>query len=156
MKESIFTTEVLRSLRALNFWAYKIPDTPITKEILSVTRFTVAKPCDIIACRGGHLVAIETKQIRKWKPLSHRDFRPEQKNSLKSILDRKGSAFCFLNVRIPKEENRLIVFDWSTWGDRLSTSSIHVKELKTLPWLNPIKNSEGKLMFDLCEWTITL
>lgn len=161
MKEATFTTEVIRSVRHGGAWAYKIPDAPITKEILKITRFTNAKPADIVVCNGGGFVAIETKQFKSWRALSHRDFRPEQLKGLQEIVDNKGRAFVFLNIRIKKPyENRLIIFDWATWGDRITNGpSIFAKELKERLFYESFligNDPNKKRVFDLTDWFMLL
>jgi hypothetical protein len=158
MKEATHSTEVIRSIRHHGGWGYKIPDTPITKEILKITRFTNAKPADIVACFDGRFVAIETKQFKKWKALSRHDFRPEQIKGLTDIVANGGRAFVFLNIRIKKPyENRLIIFDWATWGERLSTGSVHAKELQARVYYNSFMIGDEpnrKRVFDLTEWLL--
>jgi hypothetical protein len=156
MKEAFFSTETIRSVRYHGGWAYKIPDAPITKEILKITRFTNAKPCDIVCCFGMKFVAIETKQFKKWKALSKHDFRPEQIEGMTNIVNQGGRAFVFLNIRINTKElyeNRLIIFDWKTWGPILSTGSVHAKELKERVYYSSFMVDE-KRIFDLTEWLL--
>jgi len=159
MKEAFFSTEIVRSLRYHGGWAYKIPDAPITKEILKITRFTAAKPSDIVACFDSLFVAIETKQLKTWKALSIRDFRPEQIEGLTNIVAHKGRAFVFVNIRINKKgqpyENRLIILDWAVWGERLQAKSIFAKELKERAYYKSFTVDE-KRIFDLTEWLMLL
>lgn len=159
MKEAKFTTEIVRSLRYHGGWAYKIPDAPITKEILKITRFTAAKPSDIVACFDSLFVAIETKQLKKWKALSIRDFRPEQIEGLTNIVAHGGRAFVFVNIRINTKgqpyENRLLIYDWATWGEKLQAKSIHAKELKERIHYKSFMVDE-KRIFDLTEWLMLL
>lgn len=159
MKEAKFTTEVVRSLRHYGGWAYKIPDAPITKEILKITRFTAAKPSDIVSCFDSLFVAIETKQLKTWKALSIRDFRPEQIEGLTDIVANKGRAFVFVNIRISGKgktyENRLLIYDWAIWGERIKKKSIFAKELKERPHYNSFIVDE-KRIFDLTEWLMLL
>lgn len=159
MKEAFFTTEVGRSIRHYGGYSYKIPDAPITKEILKLTRFTAAKPSDIVACIDGRFVAIETKQIKSWKALSIKHFEPEQIKGMTSIVANGGRAFIFLNVRInikgqPKE-NRLLIYDWAVWGERLAEKSFFAKELKVRPYYTSFIVNE-KRIFDLSEWLLLL
>jgi hypothetical protein len=161
MKEATFTTEVIRSIRHNQAWAYKIPDAPITKEILKITRFTNAKPADIVCCHSGLFVAIETKQFKKWKALSKNDFRPEQLKGLQEIVDNGGRAFVFLNIRIKSpHENRLLIFDWATWGERLTHGpSVFAKELKDRVYYESFlvgNEPNKKRVFDLTDWFMLL
>lgn len=160
LKEAFFSTEIVRSLRHHGGWAYKIPDAPITKEILKITRFTNAKPCDIVSAFGIKFVAIETKQLKEWKALSKRDFRPEQLEALTAIIKQGSRAFAFVNIRINKKgepyENRLLIYDWAIWGDRIINGpSIFAKELKERAHYNSFMVDE-KRIFDLTEWLMLL
>lgn len=159
MKEAKFTTEIVRSLRHYGGWVYKIPDAPITKEILKITRFTAAKPSDIVSCFDSLFVAIETKQLKKWEALSIRDFRPEQIEGLTNIVAHKGRAFVFVNIRINTKgrpyENRLLIYDWAVWGERIKQKSIFAKELKERPYYKSFMVDE-KRIFDLTEWLMLL
>jgi penicillin-binding protein-related factor A (putative recombinase) len=153
MKEAFFTTEIVRSIRHHGGWAYKIPDAPITKEIMKITRFTAAKPCDIVSCIDSKFIAIETKQSKKWEALSVRDFRPEQITGMTNIVKSgKGRAFVFLNIRMKEPyENRLIIFDWAVWGERIQRESIKAKELKARIYYESFIVND-KRIFDLSEW----
>lgn len=161
MKEAHFSTETVRSIRHHGGWGYKIPDAPITKEILKITRFTNAKPADIVACFDGRFVAIETKQFKEWKAMSKHDFRPEQIKGLTDIVANGGRAFVFLNIRIKKPyENRLIVFDWATWGERIAHGpSVFAKELKARAFYTSYTIGDEpnqKRVWDLTEWLLLL
>jgi hypothetical protein len=110
------------------------------------TRFVPEKPCDILACVNGHMVAVEGKQMKKWQGFSIRFLRDNQIVALDSIVKAGGRAYVFVNVRVPpekgvsKRENRLIVINWSTWDREL----IPVKAMREMPYI------EGKLgLFDL-------
>lgn len=157
MKEAVFVTEVIRSLRHFGFWAFKIPDAPITKELLKITRFTMAKPCDIIAClpvgviSDGVFVAIECKQFKKWKSFSIRDMRPAQVEQLSAIEDHGGSAWVFLNVRVGRD-NRLIIFEWAELRHRFlkKKESIKAKELQSRHFVNAMKIND-KIGYDLSK-----
>lgn len=155
MKEATFVSEIVRSLRHYGFWAFKIPDAPITKELLKITRFTMAKPCDIVAClpcgviSDGMFVAIECKQFKKWESFNVRDMRPAQVEQLSAIEDHGGSCWVFLNIRL-KDENRLIIFEWAELRVRFleRKESIHAKELKVRAYV-PHYRIDSKVMYDL-------
>ncbi len=157
MKEAKFSTEIVRSIRHYGGWAYKIPDAPITKELMKITRFTAAKPCDIVASIDSKFVGVETKQFKKWKSLSKRDFRPEQIISLEKIIaNGKGRSFIFLNIRITKPyENRLIIFDWATWRPVLMKRNISIKELQDRAFYDHY-SVNNKIVFDLSDWLVLL
>jgi hypothetical protein len=153
VKEAVFVTEVIRSLRHFGFWAFKIPDAPITKELLKITRFTMAKPCDIVACLpsglDGLFVAIECKQFKKWKSFSLRDMRPAQVEQLSAIEDHGGSCWVFLNVRVGRD-NRLIIFEWAELRHRFlkKKESIKAKELQERKSVKVLKIGD-KIGYDL-------
>ena len=155
MKEATFTTEVIRSLRHFGFWAFKIPDAPITKELLKITRFTMAKPCDIVAClpvgviSDGVFVAIECKQFKKWKAFSVRDMRPAQVEQLSALEDHGASCWVFLNVRM-KGTNRLIIFEWAELRVRFlhKKESIKAKELQARHFVK-VLHINDKIGYDL-------
>lgn len=155
MKEATFTTEVMRSLRHYDLWAFKIPDMPITKAILKITRFTNAKPADIVACLEDKFIAIETKQFKKWEALGLRHFRPEQVSGMSSIVEQGGRAFVFLNIRIARKENRLLIFDWKTLHPKLQKGSVKAKELRERPYSTPFVLND-KIHYDLTEWLLFL
>jgi len=157
MKEASFTTEVMRSLKHYNLWAYKIPDTPINKKIMELMRFTPEKPCDIVACYQGLMVAVETKQFKKWQAFGLRHMEPAQIDHLTRIVKEKGRAFVFLNVRIKAPHvNRLFIFDWATLYPRLKKASIKAVELKERAYEGYFKNDKDKLIYDLEEWLLLL
>jgi len=150
MRESVFNTEIVNSLRACGAWAYKISDSPASWT-MKQTRFTPDKPCDIIGCYNGKFFAIEGKQIKKVKAFGQSTMRLSQIESLTEILDKGGRSFVFLNVRIKgvkgevKQENRLIIFDWSVLG--AAEGSIKKKDIDALPFI--IGKSK---LFDLREF----
>jgi len=63
LNESIFNTEIVNSIRKLNYWAYKIPDIPHIKD--NPMRFTPPKPYDIEVKICGKATAVESKQMKK-------------------------------------------------------------------------------------------
>lgn len=155
MRESTFTTEVIRSIRRDGGWVYKIPDAPTSR--ITGMRFTASKPFDLVACMDGRLVAIECKQIKKWKAFGMNDMRTSQLVNLPSVIKAGGRSFVFLNVRIARKENRLIFLDWEVWGPRIERESIKAKDLKELPFCEA-HTHEGKTHFDLSdfyEWLVS-
>lgn len=157
MKEAKFTTETVRSVRHHGGWAYKIPDAPITKEILKITRFTAAKPCDIVCCIDGRMIAIETKQFKKWEALGLRHFEPEQIEGMNRIVANGGRAFVFLNIRIKKPyTNRLLVFEWDLLYEHFTLfGSVFAKDLMKRTFYESFLIGEEpnqKRVFDLSEW----
>jgi len=133
MKEAIFITEVMNSLKAHGcVFAYKPPDSPASWT-QSMTRFTAPKPCDIITCDKKGLILIECKQIRKWEAFSEYDMRPSQIKALGEAKAMGQKAYVFLNVRvIPERVNICLIFNWSKlceiWKDQ--KGCIKAKEIK--------------------------
>lgn len=129
MRESVFCTEVVRSIRAQAGWAYKVPDMP--QSMLRGSRFNLPKAVDILACYEGRLYAIECKQIKKYEAFGLKNVRPSQAETLDSVGRAGGQAFVFLNVRIAHAVNRLYIFKWQHLKDL--GSSIKKNELELLP-----------------------
>jgi penicillin-binding protein-related factor A (putative recombinase) len=146
MRESNFTTDVMRSLRRIGAWAYKIPDAPSSK--ITGLRFTAAKPCDIVACVDGKFVAIETKFKKKFSAFSVRDMRESQLVNLTNILRDNGNAYVFLGIKEPCHSTKLFIFEWAHIGELFAVGlSMSAKDLKGLPYL---EMESG--VFDLSEW----
>lgn len=145
MKESLFNTEILRSLQDEGAWAYKIADQP-TSWTAHATRFTPDKPCDIVAMFLGHGFIIEGKQIKKFEAFGLDKIRPSQIKNMDEAVDKGNRAFVFLNIRIKavkgetQHENRLITFDWAELRERFKSGSIKAKELKELPYIEGSKS----------------
>lgn len=142
MKEAVFNTEVVRSIRALGGFAHKLGDSVRSEQ----TRFIGEKPCDIIAGVFGKFVGIESKQFKEMKGFSIRLLRDNQIEALSEMVRTGNRAFVFLNVRLniagSRPESRLYYWDFAKW-DR---QSIGVKVLRTLPF---IKGHKG--IYDLTE-----
>lgn len=156
MRESNFNTEIVRSLKALKIWSYKIADSP-TSWTMKATRFTPDKPCDIIACVDGRFVAIESKQIKKFEAFGMRHLRDVQIANLDHVERCGGRSFVFLNIRIKavkgktKHENRLIIFPWDEFKALCMEGSIGKGALETMDFLQG-KTVDQKVLFDLREW----
>ena len=152
MKENQFNTEVKNSLKKHGAWAYKIADQP-TSWTASKTRFTPEKPCDIVAIHEGVGMLIEGKQFKKFEAFGLRHLRPSQVKNMDEAVDKNNRAFVFLNIRIKaiagrqRRDNRLIIFDWKIWRERIKEASIKHKEVRELPY---IKGSRGG--YDLTEF----
>jgi hypothetical protein len=151
MKENVFNTEVVRSLKLENYFAYKISD-------VQGSRFTETKPCDILACDlKGNFIAIESKQIKKWAGLTARLLRDNQIITLDKAVKNTGKAFVLLNIRIngvkgKPRENWCVVFDWSIHRKNIMTNKYTAKVLQdgfVGEWLLPSKDEEGKIVWPL-------
>lgn len=114
MNEKHFVTEVKNSLKAAGCsFAYKIPDFP--QSMLTGARFNPAKPLDIVAAYGPYFLGIECKQIKEYRNFRASDVRPSQLETLCDLKAKGTAGFIFLNIRIAREVNKLVIFDWATW-----------------------------------------
>ena len=107
MNESKFNAEIIKSIKLVGGWAYKIPDLPGP---------TTKKPFDIVGSLNGRPLAIEGKMMKNFSRFSKKEFRPHQLNCLIEFSVSGGLSFVFLNIRSPYHgrygyENRLIIFD---------------------------------------------
>lgn len=118
MKESIFCTEIIKSLRQAGCFAFKIPDSPASYGS-SKMRFSPGKAFDIHAVTSGVPLAIEAKLYKQFKGFGLNQLRDEQIDTLNAYWEVGGRAYVALNIRIPacreknqKRENRLLLFEW--------------------------------------------
>lgn len=147
MRESNFTTDVMKSLRRVGAWAYKIPDAPSSK--ITGLRFTISKPCDIVACIDGKFIAIETKFKKKFAALSMRDMQDSQLVNLTNVLKNDGIALVFLGIKEKGKKTKLLIYDWQTLGSRFAKNeSIAAKELREHEFIEADEDDQ----FDLTEW----
>ena len=114
MKEAIVNTEIVNSLKAGGAWAYKIPD---ALTIGGGNRFTAEKPCDIVGFYKGKGFAIESKQIKKYAPIGFKMLRPSQVRNFEEMISKGNRAFVFVNVRVPRDPNRLLIFTYESFRD---------------------------------------
>lgn len=152
MKESKCNTEVVRSLKKIGWGAYKLPD------VLG-QRFTVNKPCDILACSPkGRFVAIESKLFKKVKGFNLSELRPNQIEALeKNSIKRKGRAFIFLFISIKADKSKglkssyeLVVFDWQKYGKVLKKKPFSIEQIRSKSvgvWYTPEKLN-NKIFWD--------
>jgi hypothetical protein len=165
MREANFNAELVRSLKRHGAWAYKIPDSPVSRMTFR-TQFTPEKPCDILAIHRGRGIAIESKQIKKFEAFNAMTaLRPNQIKALDEVLvTGRGRAFVFLNIRIKavkgevKQENRVLIFDWKEWRGVFESGSIKQKDLIALPFIsgksvrkNP-QQKDTEIQYDLTEF----
>jgi len=147
VRETQFNSEVIKSLRAEGAWCYKIPDSP-TSWTMRQTRFTPAKPCDIVGCYLGEFFAIEGKQMKKFQAFGLRQLRDGQIKSLNEIEAAGGKAFVFLNVRIKRPlTNNLYVFFWPEYKLIWENGPLKKRDLEGLI---PIKGGKG--VFPLADF----
>ena len=77
MRESVFVSELIRSFKRQNCWAYKIADMPHYPG--SHTFFDIAKPFDVFCITSGSLaIPIECKMLKTWSAFSLSKMRPSQ------------------------------------------------------------------------------
>lgn len=153
MREAIFNTELVSSLKDQGAWAYKIADSP-TSWTSHLTRFTAEKPCDIIGLYHSIGFLIESKQIKKWEAFGKTQMRPSQVKNLTEAVEKNNLAYVFLNVRInavkgdQRHVNRLIIFDWREWGAKFREGTIKKMELASMPYVEG-KTVDKKMRFNL-------
>jgi len=94
MRESIFCTEITRSLRESGAFAFKIPDSPASYGGAKM-RFSAGKRFDIHAVYQGVPLAIECKQIKSFRGFGLNQLRDEQVDALNSYWEAGGQAFVF-------------------------------------------------------------
>lgn len=155
MKESVSNSEIVRSLKALGAWAYKIADFP-TQKTMSLTRFTVTKPCDIIAGYRGYILPIEGKLIKKRGSFGMKDMRPAQVENLDKLIEAGCDAWVFLNLRVPAgtlfkgsvypRQDKLLIFAWNQF--RKMKNNYTFDMLLTIPGFKKI-TLDGKRIYDL-------
>lgn len=145
MRESIFNTEIVNSLKATGAFAHKIADLPASKSRGLI--FTPTKPFDIFGCYKGVFFAVESKQFKEWKGFGISALRDNQIEALDNVVKTGGKAFVFINIRIVRTENRLIAFDWALWGEVVKAQAIGVKDMRTMPYIQGRKD-----LFDLAEF----
>ena len=118
MKESVFCTEIIKSLRAAGCFAFKIPDSPASYGGAKM-RFSAGKAFDIHAVTAGVPLAIEAQLYKQFKGFGLNQLRDEQIDTLNAYWEAGGRAYVALNIRIAasreknqKHENRLLLFEW--------------------------------------------
>lgn len=144
MREAIFNTEVVNTLKSYGWFAYKLGDMIPSASL----RFIPEKPCDIISCTSrGQLIAIESKQIKKWSGLKAKMLRDNQVSALDKVVKNSGLAFLLLNIRIPRHndkqaENWCVVFNWAKHREAILNNEYTSKVLQegyVGEWVQPIK-----------------
>lgn len=125
MREAIFCTEVVNSIKAVGQSAYKIADTPIDRSSRRM-RFAVNKPSDIVTNIEGHSAIIECKQLRKMRSIGLKEFRPSQIKALDEHSLKGPCAYAFVNLRFPRtsdfgQTNEALILDWRRWGPYLKS-----------------------------------
>lgn len=151
MNEKTFNLELKKSLIFHGAWAHKIADMPRGPML----RFNPEKPCDIVGVFKGQMFVIESKQIKKFQAFGIEALRPGQISSLTKIHEAGGKAFVFLNVRIPRTINSILVFEWEFWKWRWQTlGSLKKDEIEVMTFKEGLKAQRVNkdLIFDLEEF----
>lgn len=94
-----------------------------------------SRPFDNITLLDGKLLAIEGKFQKSFKAFNYSSIRDSQRLSLEAITQGGGIATVFLNIWVPRQENRLIIWHWPMLKARLQESSIKKKELLEHPYI---------------------
>lgn len=125
MNERNFMSSVRLSFLDHNVWATILVDG---------SDFST-RPCDMIACLDGKLIAIEGKFQKEFKAFGMKQIRDSQILNLDAITQGGGLAFIFLNIWIPNKENRLIIWEWTHFKKITAFGSIKKKTLRDLPYI---------------------
>lgn len=144
MIEADFSGELVKSLKMAGAWAFKIPDAPYSK---AIKRRPIYKHYDISAVYQAMPIAIECKLLHGFEAFGIRHLRESQINALTNHSRCGGLAFVALNVRIPYQENRLIIWPWIDFLSAAAPTSIPGKALVDLPY---IQGEAG--VFPVFDW----
>jgi len=149
MRESVFCSELVKSLRQCGAYAHKLPDSPASYGGAKM-RFSAGKQFDVMAVFKGLPLAIECKLYKQFKGFGLNQLRDEQVQALNAYWEAGGRPFVALNIRrkairgVQTYENRLLLFDWPL--------RFHSKaEIEAYPY---IEGSKG--LFSLDSWLTSL
>ena len=98
------------------------------------------RPCDMIANYHGRLWAIEGKFQKSFKAFGLSQIRDSQRLNLDAITQGGGIASIFLNIWIPRQENRLLIWHLQDFKSRAEKSSFKKGELMAMPYIQGSKN----------------
>jgi hypothetical protein len=149
MKETVFQSEIVDSLKSLGVWGYKIPDIPFNYQ----NKFCPKKPCDILCVPKNYpTIYIEAKMIKEWKSFGIKMLEESQVEAGKILTSLGHKYFIFLNVRLKadpfkesKQESRCIIFSYQEIMSR--GENFYAKELKNMPFIPGHKG-----LFDLSSF----
>lgn len=125
MNEHKFVGNIKKSLLEHNIWSTILVDGADFSP----------RPCDLLACVSGKLVAVEAKFQRDFKAFGIKHIRDSQVLNLDFINQGGGMGFIFLNIFIPYKENRLLIWEWNQFKKITANGSIKKKELMEHPYL---------------------
>jgi len=95
-----FESDIVKHLRFLGGWAYKIPDVG-PRSTGSGERFSVPRPFDIVASIKGQSIAIEAKYVSSVDRLDFDSVRPHQRAELSSFYKAGGIAGVLFRFSYP-------------------------------------------------------
>jgi penicillin-binding protein-related factor A (putative recombinase) len=160
MKESIFVTEVINSLKEqLHPHIEKIPDMPKFNLSKSFYRFSPPRPYDLFFVFQGKFYAVECKMHKKKQAIPFSIVSSYQVERLMDVVFNGNSyAYILINVRIKREMNKcyaIKITDWVKWNrdherylnrksiklEYLVENSLAIKWLKNGRWdIKPLLN----------------
>jgi len=151
-RETSFLVDIKNSFEAMEYFFYKIPDSPTSYGRGTKMRFTLPKPFDAIGVAAGFPLAVEAKVSKGYKAFGMKDMRPSQITNLDKFIMAGGKSFVFLKVWSPKTEktkrfNRLLIFDWQYCRDEWLKGTMKQKELMDWPYID-----YRKKLYDLSDW----
>jgi len=129
MNERTFMSNVKLSFLDHNLWATTLVDGSDFQ----------TRPCDMIACLEGKLVAIEGKFQKSFSAFGIKHIRDSQVLNLDAISQGRGVAFIFLNIWIPNKENRLLIWEWEIFKKITANASLKKKTLLEMPYIQGAK-----------------
>lgn len=138
-KEALFLTELKHSFReqVKNVFWYKIKDTPASVHASGAMRFDTPKPFDVLAVINGIPIAIEAKYMSDYQAFGKRHLRPAQVIGLEAFINGGGHSYIVLNIRKPREVNRVIIFNWLDF--KKLDKSIGKNQLQQCEYIEGIK-----------------
>jgi hypothetical protein len=93
------------------------------------------RPFDNITCINGKLVAIEGKFQKDFGAFGMRHIRDSQILNLDAVRLSGGQAYIFLNIWIPRAENRLLIWEWEYFKALTSEGSLKKRQLLDHPFV---------------------
>lgn len=87
------------------------------------------RPFDMAVCLNGDFIAIEGKFQKNFNAFGMRHVRESQIANLEAHAQGGGCAFIFLNIWIPRKENRLLIWEWEEFKSMTKHTSIKMREL---------------------------
>lgn len=105
----------------------------------------MTRPFDQVVCYQGRYIALEGKFQKSFKAFGMSQIRDSQVLGLNAVTQGGGIALIALNIWIPRQENRLIIWPWQEFKKRTTISSYKKPELEAMPY---IQGKKGRFPID--------